>query len=138
MAALVFRSGRSSAAISVASEPVPAVVGMARSGFSGDEIRDLGGVEAGSSADADKPVKAATRGEVGGLLEGLQGRLDMDAVKNLALDTFCLYDFLNLVCYSDPDHPRIRDDHHALGVEPLYLPPGLFRGSGAEGYRRGF
>jgi hypothetical protein len=36
MAALVFRLGRSRAAISVASEPVPAVVGIAKSGLSGD------------------------------------------------------------------------------------------------------
>ena len=93
----------------VASEPVPAVVGIASSGLQRprrllapadrrvdvvhdrrrvgrDQVGDLRGVEARAAADAHEAVEVAVDREVGRLLQRLRGRLDARAVEDDGLD----------------------------------------------------
>ena len=98
-------SGMSSTATEVASEPVPDVVGHDdqrlerrgrlapaadrrvdvvhdRRGVGGDEVGDLRRVHARAAADADEAVEVAVDRDVGGRLERLDGRLDVDVVED--------------------------------------------------------
>ena len=110
---LTLRSGRSSTATVVASEPragrrrdgevrlerrrrLRALADRRvdvvhhRRGVGGDQVGDLGGVDARAAADGDEAVDLVLEREVGGVLERVDGRLDAAAVVDDDLDALGL------------------------------------------------
>ena len=88
----------------------------------GDEVGDLGGVEARPAADAHEAVEVAVDGEVGRLLQRLRRRLDADAVEDDGLDALRLDRLHDALGDPGADDAGITDHHHPRGAEALELP----------------
>jgi hypothetical protein len=158
MPVLTCCSGMSSMATVVASAPVPAVVGMASSGFSGPggflppptgvdvvddfapvrryEAGDLRGVDARPAADGYEAFEASFDREIRRGLEGVLRRLDAGAVPHLDLHTFGFDQLLDAARYVRPHDAWVGDQHHPSDAHPLQLPAGLLRGTGTVLQRR--
>ena len=102
----------------------------------GDQVGDLGGVDARPAADPDEAVEAAVDREGGGLGERGVGRLDARAVPHLGLDPRGLDRLLHAAGDPGGRHAGIRCQHRSLHAEALELPARLGGGAGPVLERR--
>ena len=105
---------------------------MTGAGVRGDQVGDLGRVDARAAADRDEAVDAGVARDVGGLLERLERRLHADAVVDHHLDALGLDAAAHAVGVARRGDAGIGDEQRARHAEALELPAGVGGGARAR------
>lgn len=102
-----------------------------------EEIGHLGGIQTRPAPDPDEAVDARGAGNVGGLLQRLQGGLDARLVEDDTVDAGGRDHLHNATGQADARDAGIGDHQHAAHAAPRELPAHLGGGTGTDLDRRG-
>src|SRR5262249_45807065 len=101
------------------------------------EVDRLARIERAPAADGDEPVELALARVLGGFLHRPVGRLDLDAVVDIGLDTLFLEEQADAVGKPELADVTVGHDQDALEAEPADVVRDLVSGAEPELDRRG-